>query len=115
MKVIHEYPVKVFKKAYDGKDYYRIGLSKKNKEGNYESGYLDAKFRKDTKVDDDKKIYIKDAWLDFFVKDKITHPYIFINQFEYVEDIVKQETKDGFDAGKVYVDEIEFTDEDLPF
>lgn len=116
MKIIHEYPIKVFKKEHDGRTYYKIGLSHKDINGNYVNGYLEAKFRKDIEVDDSKKIYIKDSWLDFYIVDKITRPYIFINQFEYVSDVVKQDTKDPFEnAGKVYQDEIELDDKDLPF
>ena len=112
MKIIHEYPVRVFKKTYEGKDYYRIGLSRKDKDGNYIHGYLDAKFKKDAKVDESKKIYIKDAWLDFYLSDKITKPYIFINQFDYVEEVIEATKKDAFDE---FAAEVELKDEDLPF
>lgn len=112
MKIIQEYPVKVYAKEYEGKKYYRIGLSKKDKNGNYINGYLDARFRKDTEVDDSKKIYIQDAWLDFYIKDKITHPFIFINKFEYVAEFV-EETK--LDPNKDFENEIILKDADLPF
>ena len=82
MQIIQQYPVKVFKNIYQDKTYYRIGLSKKDQNGNYINGAIDAHFRNDAEVDDSKKIYIQEAWLDFYVKDKITHPYIFINKFE---------------------------------
>ena len=110
MKIIYEDPVKVFKKTFEERDYYRIGLSKKDKEGKYVNGYLEAKFRKDAKVDDSKKIYIKDAWLDFYKAEDKTRPYIFINQFDYVEDVAKPEPKDPFQEFSE-----EFTDDMLPF
>ena len=114
MNIIHEYPVKVFSNEYEEKKYYKIGLSKKDKNGNYINGYLDARFRKDEEIDDSKKIYIKEAWLDFYVKDKITKLYIFINKYEYVADVIKDEKieKDPFAE---FGEEVELTDDDLPF
>ena len=119
MRITHEYPVKVFTREFNGKKVYSIGISKKDVQGNYINGFIDAKFRKDVEVDDSKKIYIKDAWLDFYLdKDNKTRHYIFINQFEYVEDVVKDSKATGEDvekAGTIYSDEIEITDDDLPF
>lgn len=108
MKIINEYPVKIFSKDYEGKTYYKMGLSKKDKEGHYVNGYIDARFRKDIKVDTDKRIYIKDAWLDFYLdKDNKTKLYIFINEFSYVEDVIEE--------SKIYIDELELNDNDMPF
>lgn len=114
MKVIHEYPVKVFENTYEDRKYYKIGISKKDQNGNYINGYLDCRFRKDAEVDTSKKIYVQDAWLDFYVKDKVTRHFLFINKFDYVSDIVEDSKveKDAFaDLGT----EVELTDEDLPF
>ena len=118
MKIIHEYPVKVFSKDFNENKIYSIGISKKDIKGNYINGYLDARFRKDTEVDTEKKIYIKDAWLDFYIdKDKKTRIYIFINKFDYVEDVIKETQVDPWkDLGnKIDLDEIELEDKDLPF
>lgn len=114
MKIIHEYPVAIFKNKKDDKTFYRLGLSKKDLNGNYINGYIDCRFRKDATIDDNKKMYIKDAWLDFWVKDKITHPYIFINKFEYVADIIEDAKKEP-DAFEEFANEVELKDEDLPF
>lgn len=114
MKVIHEYPVKVFENTYEDKKYYKIGVSKKDKEGNYINGYLDCRFRKDAEVDTSKKIYIQDAWLDFYVKDKVTHPFLFVNKFDYVSDVI-EDSKIEEDVFADFGSEIELTDEDLPF
>lgn len=112
MRIIQEYPVKIFKNEYQGYTFYKVGLSKKDKNGNYINGSMDCNFRKDTEVDDSKKIYIQEGWLDFYIKDKITHPYIFINKFEYVSDVVKNDKveKDPFAEFGT-----ELTDDDLPF
>lgn len=112
MKVIQEFPVKVFERDFEGRKYYKIGVSKKDKNGNYINGYLDCSFRKDATIDTSKKIYIQDAWLDFYVKDKITHNYLFINKFDYVSDVIKEEVSDPFED---FSNEVALTDEDLPF
>ena len=114
MKVIQEYPVKIFKNKYQDRTYYRVGLTKKDQNGNYINGAMDCSFRKDTEVDDSKKIYIQEAWIDFYVKDKITHPYIFINKFEYVSDVI-EDTKVETDPFADFGSEVELTDDDLPF
>jgi len=114
MQIIQQYPVKVFKNIYQDKTYYRIGLSKKDQNGNYINGAIDAHFRNDAEVDDSKKIYIQEAWLDFYVKDKITHPYIFINKFEYVSDVIK-DSKVEDDPFADFGKEVILTDDDLPF
>lgn len=122
MEIINKYPVKIFKNTYNDKDYYKIGLSKKNSEGKYINGSMDCQFRKDVNVDTDKKIYIKEAWLDFYLTEekkndkvsKITHPYIFINNFEYVGDVVEQ-SKVANDPFQDFGDELALEDSDLPF
>lgn len=112
MKIINEYPVKVFENVYEGKKYYKIGLSKKDQNGKYINGYIDCRFRKDADIDTSKKIYLQDCWLDFYIKDKTTKLYMFVNKFDYAEDVIKQEVKDPFEE---FSEEIELKDEDLPF
>ena len=118
MKIIHEYPVKVFCKTFNENKVYSIGISRKDLKGNYVSGYLEARFRKDANVDTEKKIYIKDAWLDFYLdKERKTRLFIFINKFDYVEDIVKQESNDPWEGmGSTFkTDDIELASDDYPF
>ena len=117
MDVIEKYPVKIFKKDFNGKTYYKIGLSKKDKDGNYINGYVDAVFRKDVDVDDSKKIYIKNAWLDFYkTKDNKTVVNVFINKFDYVGDVIEETKTDPFNkSGSVSQDEIILEEEDYPF
>ena len=95
---------------------YKIGLSKKNQDGSYTNGYMNCRFPKDAVLEDKTQIKLIDAWVDFYVKDKITHPYLFINKYEIVESSKKQElpknTKTEYDdAGS----DIEIKDDDLPF
>ena len=122
MKLQYEYPVMIFKRDYEGRTYYSLGLSKKNQDGSYLNGYMPCQFKKEVTVDDKKKIYIKDAWLTFYIKDKKTMPYVFINQFEYVEDVIKEtkeetkeETKKESEPITFYASDVILTDEDLPF
>lgn len=106
MQITNKYPVMIFKREYNGKTFYKAGLSRKNRDGNYINGYISCKFKNGVSVNDKTKIYLKNAWLDFYLKDKVTVPYIFINEFETVEETinnVKQEL------------EYEIKDEDLPF
>ena len=122
MEIINKYPVIIFKNTYNDKDYYKIGLSKKNSEGNYINGSMDCQFRKDVIVDSTKKIYIKEAWLDFYLTEEkkndktytITHPYIFINKFEYVGEVI-EESKVANDPFMEFGEEVALNDSDLPF
>lgn len=123
MNIQSDKPYMIFEKEYNGKKYYKIGLSKKLKNGEYENGYVDIQFKQGVEIHNKERIYLKDAFLTFYKsKDKATIPYIFVMDFERVENtkesnIVKQDTKDDFkDFGKeVILDEVEITDEDLPF
>lgn len=76
----------IFRKEYEDKVSYSIGLSKKREDGTYERGYMPVRFRKGIELKDKTKIKIKDAWLDFYKIDKRTIPYIFINNFELPTD-----------------------------
>jgi hypothetical protein len=76
----------IFRKEYNDKVSYSIGLSKKKEDGSYENGYMPVRFRKGTELKDKTKIKIKEAWLDFYKIDKKTIPYVFINKFELPSD-----------------------------
>lgn len=110
-KTIYKYTTK------DGKEFYSIGLSKKKQDGSYENGFINCRFKKDINLENKTKILIKGGWLDFYVKDRITYPFIFINEFEIVEQ--KQEEANEFSAMKTTTeykeDEVTLTDADLPF
>jgi len=96
MNITTDKPYMVFKKDGQYGAMYSIGLSKKNKNGGYDNGYISVKFKNDVDIQDRTNIYIKSAWLTFNVKDKKTYPYIFINSFETVEQTIektKEESK----------------------
>lgn len=113
MELVSNKEEMIFRNEYNGKVGYTLGLSKKDKEGNYVKGYISASFKKGVDLQNQTKIKIKQAWLDFYKKDKITIPTIFINDFEVVEEIPadKLTTKTESDFGG----QIRLTDEDLPF
>jgi hypothetical protein len=75
----------IFRNEYEGKVSYKIGLSKKNKEGQYEKGYMPVRFKQDVELNNQTRILIKEAWLSFNTHDKKTYPYIFINDFNIID------------------------------
>lgn len=89
MNISNKYPVMIFKSEYQGNKFYKVGLSKKDVDGNYINGYMPVRFKKGIELEDKTKIYIKNAWLDFYIKDKTTMPYIFISEFEKLEDTIE--------------------------
>lgn len=98
----------IFRNEKDGKVFYSIGLSKKNQDGKYTSGYITCRFPKDANIENKTKIKILNAWLDFWVDDKkITHPYIFINKYEILSDDIPNVKSNYSDDG------IQLTDEEI--
>lgn len=79
----------VFVNVVNGNVFYVIGLSKKDMNGNYINGTINCKFKKGTEPTEKCKIVIKNAWLDFYIKEverngkkaKETVPFIFINEY----------------------------------
>ena len=118
MNIISDKKEMVFLKDYNGKELYSLGISKKNQDGSYTNGYISCRFKKDVHVKNMTLIKIKQAWLDFYLKDKTTIPYIFINEFEIIE-----ESKDIKVNNKVETDPYEamgfevnlLGNSDLPF
>lgn len=127
MNVQTDKPCMIFAKVYNGKKYYKVGLSRKKQDGTYENGYVDIQFKQGIEFENKDQIYIKNAFLTFYKsKDKATIPYIFVMEFERLEDtiehsketdVVKQDTKDDFEefGREVKLNDIEITDDDLPF
>lgn len=130
MNIDNQYPVAIFRFESGENVYYKMGLSNKDQNGNYINGYIPVQFRRGIELENKTKIYLKKAWLTFYLKkenidgvDKnITVPYVFVSEFEKVEeviagskekDIVKEES--GSDPFKDLGNEIAFTDDDLPF
>lgn len=108
MKIISDREEMVFKFQDDDKISYRISVSRKKEDGTYENAYLPVRFKKDVSLDNQTKIRIKNAWLDFIKMEKRTFWFMFINDFEIVE---KKEEKsfDNWESAKdIEPDELPF-------
>lgn len=98
---------------------YKIGLSHKNTDGSYSQGSMLCKFSKNMPDLESKTlIYIKNAWLDFYFKErtkengekfKETIPYIFINEFVTLDEAIN-EGKPDFDNMPTSNNNIEVSD-----
>lgn len=99
----------VFRHSKDDKIFYNIGLTKKDIDGNYINGTISCRFPKDADIPDRTRIIVKKGWLDFYVKDKITYPYLFISQYEIEESKPDEKIADKKD------NEVQLEDSDLPF
>lgn len=118
MEIVSNREEMIFKSEYNDKPIYRIGLSKKDKNGNYIKGYMNVNFKKGVELDNMTKIKIKSAWLDFYKVDIKTVPVIFISEFEIVDENKKdpfeefgESIKTDFDLGE----QMDITEADLPF
>lgn len=112
----------VFVKEFDGRKRYSIGLSKKNKNGSYENGFMSARFKQDVEIANKTRIKIKEAFLSFNVKDNKTFPYIFINDYEIIsetnpehKEIQEMTNDEHYKTKSDTFEQVEITDEDLPF
>ena len=119
MNIENKYPVMIFKKEYQGRVFYSVGLSRKDRDGNYINGYMPCRFKNNVSVEDKTKMYIKSAWLDFYLKDKETKPYVFINEFETIDQTItriKEEAREEVnDPFTQFANEVEINSDDLPF
>jgi len=123
MNIDYQYPVIIFRKDYDNGTRYSAGLSKKNKDGSYTRGYMPIQFKKDVELNNQDKIFIKNAFLTFYInKDKKTVPYIMCLEYEEakfdkIEEKPKTDAEIVQDAMNTPDEEIDFniTDDDLPF
>ena len=115
MNLEHTYPVMIFRRDTDTRTFYSLGLSKKKQDGSYENGYIDCQFKKGIELENKTKIYIKDAWLSFYKnKDNLTMPYIFINNFETIEETIEESKEvDPFSIYTEYGESIEIKDDFL--
>ena len=125
MNIQDDKQYKIYEKELNGVKYYRLQLSKKMQDGSYQNGYIDVKFAKCEPPKDKEKIYLKNAFLSFYLsKDKHTIPYVVCMGYETVEqvirdskkDIVKQEVKnDSGDLFKKFGEEHNDELYELPF
>ena len=119
MNIISDRTEVIYKNVHERKTIYSIWVSKKNLDGSYTNGYINVKFPKTIELKEDKTlIKINNAWLDFYLKDKTTIPYIFINEFEILNDMTKDITTKKEIKNDPYEEmgeEVKITDDNLPF
>ena len=83
MIIENNFPVMVFRKDYENGTRYSIGLNKKNKDGSYTRGYMPIQFKKDVELNNQDKIFIKNAFLTLYLsKEGKTMPYIMCLEYE---------------------------------
>lgn len=113
MEIVSNKEEMIFRFDYKEKPRYWLGMSRKKQDGSYEKGYINVSFKKGVELQNQTKIKIKKAWLDFYKKEKETMPTIFINDFEIVEEISIEQltTKTESNIGQ----QIQIMPEDLPF
>lgn len=114
MEIVSNKEEMVFRKDYNGKPIYTIGISKKDRNGTYINGYINCNFKKGIDIPNRTKIKINKAWLDFYKKDNLTIPTIFISEYDIVEEgnpfadfAARTESNIG--------EQIEISPDDLPF
>lgn len=84
----------IFAKEFNGKMFYRAGLSRKNQNNEYEKAYIDVKLPKDVSIADRTKINITKGFLSFYKnKEKKDIFYIVIQEFT-TDSGVKEEQKE---------------------
>lgn len=119
MKIVSDKEERIYRKDFDNKPSYSLGLSKKNKDTNeYTNGFIKVNFKKGTDLKNKTKIKIIDGWLDFYLNGKNTIPTLFINEYEIAEE--PQEEIDPYKEMSVKVEsdvgqEITIDDDMLPF
>ena len=110
----------IFKKEFNGRINYSLGLSKKDKEGKYVNGYMPVQFKKGVEIENQTKIKIKEAWIGFNVHEKKTFPYIFINDFDVIQAGQERKETNPYEEFAIKTEsdigeQIEITSDDLPF
>lgn len=109
MNIIEEKEKTIYRNERDGKIAYSIGIAKKKEDGTFENGYIPCRFKKDVELENKTKIKIKNAWLDFYKVEKKTFIYVFINEFEKVENKQEEKAVDNWGSPK------DIEPDDLPF
>ena len=68
------------------KGFYTIGMSRKDRNGQYFNGYFPCQFKKSENVENKTKIKLKNAFISFYLKDEKTMPYVMILDYSVVEE-----------------------------
>ena len=68
------------------KDYYSIGLSRKDRNNQIFYGYFPCQFKKGESVANKTRIKLKNAFISFYIKDDKTMPYLMILNYEEIKE-----------------------------
>lgn len=129
MNITSEQPYTVFRNDYNQYTFYKLGISKRDATGKWINGYIRCKFKKDVIVENKTRIYLKKAWLSFDLKEKETIPFVFVSEFETVNEAIdnsktsannlqttaEEMQRTAEDPFKDFGEEIVINPEDLPF
>ena len=97
----------VFRKDFDDRPAYSIGISRKKDDGSYEKAYFPVQFKKDVIVENMTKIDIKNSWFSFYAsKDDPKKKTVFLFIGEFTPDA--PEVPQGFEYAQI-------TEDDIPF
>lgn len=118
MFVLDNYSKMVFRKDNEFGTFYQIGLSKKDRNGQYINGYMNVRFKKGVSIPNMTKIVIKNAFIDFYLdKNNKTVPFIMILEYELAEEQKKETKEEGLDPFATFGQTVTANDveNDLPF
>lgn len=93
MNIVTDKLYTVFRNDYNGYSYYKIGVSKKSPTGEWINGYYRVKFKKDVTLENKARIYLRKAWWSFDIVNKDTLPFIFIAEFETIDETIENSKK----------------------
>ena len=115
----------IYVNEFDGRKIYSIRLSKKNKDGSYENGFMSVRFKKDVVLENRTRIKVKKAFLSFNTNEGKTFPYIFINEDSELlykcnslntsNEIYKHKQEEIEFLANYTFEQVEINPEDLPF
>lgn len=86
MNLTNKYPITIYRNEHNGRVYYKARLVRKDKNGEYESGYINCNFKKDVELENKTKITNIVGWLDFYKKGYETIVSAFIKEFDIVDE-----------------------------
>lgn len=118
MFVLDNYTKTVFRNDNQYGTFYKVGLSKKDRNGNYINGYLNVRFKKGVSLENKTKISIKNGFIDFYLdKNNNTVPFVMVLEFEKVEEQKKETKEEGLDPFATFGQTVTVNDVEnsLPF
>lgn len=110
MNISNEYPVMVFKREYNNKTYYSIGMSRKKQDGTYENAYIDVRFKGDVNIENQTNIYVKSGFMSFYLKEGKPIFYLVITDYQLVADVIQETSVESLKQNEISIDL-----DDLPF